>query len=245
MLTTLDPAPPRDAPATARPRRGELALSLQEAFTAAVRLRGGRQRPADADNFRAQIKQLLALAARDAARAGYDPRYVQMARYAYVAFLDESVLGSGEPALASWPGLSLQEEEYGDHRAGDTFFDYLDKLLARQDEEELGDVLEVFLLCMLLGFRGRYASHRGGLDLHVRATREKLARIRGGRAPLSPVWNLPADEAVPAARDPWMRRLWTAAAAAAVVALLLFAAYRLSLGAWIGEIQALASAAPR
>jgi type VI secretion system protein ImpK len=250
MVTTLDPAPPRAAPApaaaTARPRRGELALVLQEAFTAAVRLRNHRQRAADADAFRAQVKHLLALANREAAQAGYDPRSVKLAVYAYAAFLDESVLGSGEPALASWARQSLQEEVFGDHMAGETFFAHLDELLARQDSDETADVLEVFLLCLLLGFRGRYAgADRRALDAHVRAAREKVARIRGGREPLSPLWMLPADETPPSAHDPWVRRLWTLAGAACALAVLLFLVYRLSLGSWVGEIQALAAAAAR
>ena len=245
MVATLDP-PVHAAPAAARPRRGELALALQEAFTAAVRLRARRQRVTDADTFRAQVKHLLAVANREAAQAGYDPRAVKLAVYAYVAFLDESVLGSGEPGLASWPRQSLQEEVFGDHMAGETFFAHLDELLARQDSDEAADVLEVFLLCLLLGFRGRHAAgDRGALDAYVRAVGEKMARIRGGREPLSPLWNLPADETAPAARDPWVGRLWRAAAGAAALALLLFAAYSLSLTSWIGEIQALAPGAGR
>jgi type VI secretion system protein ImpK len=245
MVTTLDP-PVHAVPAAARPRRGELALALQEAFTAAVRLRNRRQRVADADTFRGQIKHLLALANRDAVAAGYDPRAVKLAVYAYVAFLDESVLGSGEPGLASWPRQSLQEEVFGDHMAGETFFAHLDELLARQDSDEAADVLEVFLLCLLLGFRGRYAaSDRGALDAHVRAVREKVTRIRGGREPLSPQWNLPADETAPAAGDPWVGRLWRVVAGAAALALLLFVVYTLNLGSWIAEIRALAPGVAR
>ena len=246
MVTTLDPpVPAASAPASsARPRRGELALAFQEAFTAAVRLRNGRQRVADADAFRAQVKHLLALANRDATQAGYDPRSVKLAVYAYAAFLDESVLGSREPALASWARQSLQEEVFGEHMAGETFFARLDELLGRQDSDETADVLEVFLLCLLLGFRGRYAAtDRGALDAHVRAAREKVARIRGPREPLSTLWPLPADEAVPVARDPWVRRLWLAAGASFVLAVLLFLAYRASLGSWVGQIQALAAGA--
>ena len=246
MVSTLDP-PVHAAPASAaRPRRGELALAFQEAFTAAVRLRNGRQRVADADAFRGQIKHLLATATRDATQAGYDPRSVKLGVYAYTAFLDESVLGSREPALASWARQSLQEEVFGEHMAGETFFARLDELMARQDSDETADLLEVFLLCLLLGFRGRYAAtDRGALDAHVRAAREKVARIRGGREPLSALWPLPADETLPTARDPWVRRLWVAAGAAFALALLLLVAYRVSLGSWVGEIQALAAGAAR
>lgn len=246
MVSILDP-PVHAAPASAaRPRGGELALAFQEAFTAAVRLRNGRQRVADADAFRAQVRHLLALAHRDATQAGYDGRTVKLATYAYTAFLDESVLGSREAALATWARQSLQEEVFGDHMAGETFFTRLDELRARPDSDETADLLEVFVLCLLLGFRGRYAAtDRGALDAHVRAAREKVARIRGGREPLSALWPLPADEAVPADHDPWVPRLWRAAAAAVALAVLLFVVYRLSLGSWVGEIRALAPGAPR
>jgi type VI secretion system protein ImpK len=238
MVTTLE-APPRPATA-ARPRRGELALALQEAFTAAVRLRAHRSRVADAGAFRAQVKHLLSAANRDATQAGYDPGSVKLALYACIAFVDESVLNSGEPALAGWHSQSLQEEVFGDHMAGETFFAYLDELLGRPDSDEAADVLEVFVLCLLLGFRGRYAAaDRGSLDARLRAAREKVERIRGARAPLSPLWPLPADEAVPAAGDPWVRRLWLAALAAAALALVLFVAYSMSLSSWVGEIRSL------
>jgi type VI secretion system protein ImpK len=244
MVTTLE-APSRTPPAAAgTPRRGELALALQEAFTAAVRLRAHRSRVADAGAFRAQVKHLLAAANRDAAQAGYDPQSVKLAIYACVALVDESVLNSGEPALAGWASQSLQEEVFGDHMAGETFFAYLDDLLGRPDSEETADVLEVFALCLLLGFRGRYAAaDRGSLDARLRAAREKVARIRGGRGALSPAWPLPVGETVPAAHDPWVRRLWIAALAAVAVALVLFVVYRLDLNSWLGEIQSLAGGA--
>jgi type VI secretion system protein ImpK len=239
MPATLE-APPRP-PTAARPPRGELALALQEAFTAAVRLRAHRSRVADAGAFRAQVKHLLAAANRDAAQAGYDPQSVKLALYACIAFVDEAVLNSGEPALAGWQSQSLQEEVFGDHRAGETFFSYLDELLARPDSDEAADVLEVFVLCLLLGFRGRYAAaDRGSLDARLRAAREKVARIRGPREPLSPLWPLPVGEAPPAAHDPWVRRLWVAALASVALALVLFVAYRLSLSAWVSEIRSLA-----
>ena len=243
MVTTLE-APPRPSSAAAPPRRGELALALQEVFTAAVRLRAHRSRVADAAAFRAQVKQLLAAAGRDAAQAGYDPASVKLAVYASIALIDECVLNSGEPALAGWASQSLQEEVFGDHMAGETFFVYLDDLLTRQDGEETADVLEVFVLCLLLGFRGRYAvAEAGSLDTRLRAAREKVARIRGERGAFSPSWPLPANETAPRARDPWVRRLWIAALASIVLAIVLFAAYRASLNGWVGEIQSLAGGA--
>src|SRR5688572_10683297 len=97
MTTASPPYPRPDAAPEAPPRRGLLALALQEALTAGARLRANRQVAADADAFRTQIKQLLGRADQEARQAGYDPADVKLAIYGYIAFLDESVLNSGQP----------------------------------------------------------------------------------------------------------------------------------------------------
>ncbi len=223
-------------------RRGELALALQEAFTAAIRLRTNRQTVADAETFRTHIKHLLAAADRDARRAGYDGEYVKLAIYAFIAFLDESVLNSRQPLFASWARQPLQEEIFGDAVAGETFFLHLQDLLSRQDSEALADVLEVYQLCMLLGFRGRYgAGDSAGMQGLISAVQEKIHRIRGGYEPLSPLWAPPADEVIPVAKDPWVPRLGIVAAGSFVLACVLYLAFRFSLGSAAAELQALTS----
>src|SRR5690606_3296362 len=102
MPATMLEQSPRTA-AAEHARRGQLALALQEPFTVAIRLRANRQVAADADSFRAHIKQLLNAADREARRLGYDGEYVRLAVYAYIAFLDESVLNSEQPMFAAWP----------------------------------------------------------------------------------------------------------------------------------------------
>jgi type VI secretion system protein ImpK len=242
MLTAPTLESPRQAVEPGSRRRGELAILLQEAFTAAARLRANRQVAQDADSFRLQVKQLLGAADQEARQAGYDPGYVKLAVYAYIAFLDESVLNSGQPMFAGWPRQPLQEEIFGDHMAGQTFFTRLDELLAGADSEDLADLLEVFLLCMLLGFRGRYGlGEDGGLRDRIAFTQAKIRRIRGGEGPIAPAAELPTGEAIPAARDRWLPRVAALAALSLVLAAALFATFRLSLGARVGEIQALAS----
>src|SRR5690606_19750730 len=113
-----------------------------------------------------------------------------------------------QPMFASWPRQSLQEEVFGDHIAGENFFVHLKELMGRQDSEDLADILEVFQLCLLLGFRGRYAlSGDGGTEQLLNAVQQKILRIRGGHGPLSPAWRLPTDEVMPTTRDPWVPRL--------------------------------------
>lgn len=235
--TVLDTAPPTAQPHSQR--RGDLAAALQEPFTVAVRLRANRQVAADAAAFRSQIKQLLATADHEARQAGYDAEYVRLAVYAFVAFLDESVLSSGQPMFANWPRQPLQEELFGDHVAGETFFLQLEELLGRQDSEDLVDLLEVYLLCLLLGFRGRYGTHDpGGLQAQIWAVQEKIRRYRGAGKEISPAW-APPNEALAASRDPWLRRLGIAAAASFGLALLLFFSFKVSLNSGVAELREL------
>ena len=170
-------------------RRGLLALSLQEPFTTIARLRANRQVAADADSFRTRIKQVLAAAEQEARQAGYASDDTRLALFAVIAFLDETVLNSRQAMFADWPRRPLQEEVFGVHMAGELFFQYLQQLLGRADSEDLADVLEVYELCLLLGFKGRYSASRG-VELQVLSSQisQKIERVHGGPAELSPHW---------------------------------------------------------
>jgi type VI secretion system protein ImpK len=211
--------------------RGYLALSLQETLTAIVRLRADRQVAADGASFRAHIRQVLSVAEQEARRAGYSSDDVRPALYAVVAFLDESVLNSRQPMFADWPRKPLQDELFGGgHVGGELFFRHLDALLARQDSEPLADVLEVYQLCLLLGFHGRYsAQESGALQVLMQKVAEKMQRIRGPFGELSPAWAPPPGDIALSARDRWARPLAVAAITANVLAVGLFGIYYLSL----------------
>lgn len=206
---------------------GRLAVAVQEALTAVVRLRESRQVPTDPGAFRRRMKDLLAGADQEARRMGYPPEFVKIAVYCVIAYLDETVLGTPGPLASAWVGQPLQEEVFGDHVAGETFFRHLEDLLSRQDSAFVADVLEVPLLCMLLGFKGRYGSSDGSeLRSFVRATEDKILRIRGGDTPLAPRALPPSDEGVVRRGDPWLRRLSLGLLGAAVFVLLLFVLLR-------------------
>lgn len=230
----------RDTARTAG-RRGELALGLQELFTVAVRLRAGRQVAADATSFRAQIKHLLGAADQRARAAGYDPETVKLSVYAYIALLDELVLTSSQPMFADWSRQPLQEEVFGEHMAGENFFRTVYDLLGRQDSEAVADLLEVYQLCMLLGFHGRYGhSDPTGVNTVISQVQAKIHRIRGApAADLVPDWQLPSHENVVLGRDPWARRLTIIAAAAFGGAVLFYILYRILLASGISNLQSL------
>jgi type VI secretion system protein ImpK len=215
-----------DSSAAPGHRAGHLALIVQELLTAIVRLRANRQGPTDAESFRTHLKQLIARADQDARQAGYSQGDVRYALYAVVAFVDESILNSAQPMFRDWPRRPLQDELFGGHVGGEAFFQYLQQLMTRDPSPDLADVLEVYLLCLLLGFQGRYsATNRDELGLWTSRLRDLLTRMRGGTPPMAPDWAIPSGEVVTQTRDPWLRRLLFAGAGTLGIALVLYLIY--------------------
>ena len=223
-------------------RRGEnLALLFQEVLTAIVRLRSNRQAVSDAQSFRVHMREALKSADAEARKHGYTGDDIQSATFAVVAFLDESILNSRNPLFADWPRKPLQEELFGTHMAGEVFFQNLEKLLGRTDSHDLADLLEVYYLCLLLGFGGRYSmGGKGELRSTIEALSAKIQRIRGRSLELSPYWRIP-EETIRAAGDPWLRKLLWGAAGCAALALVLFLIFKFSLGSGASDLRAIAA----
>jgi type VI secretion system protein ImpK len=222
-------------------RRSEnLALVLQEVLTAIVRLRANRQAVSDAGSFRIHMREALKAADQEARRLGYSGDTMQLAIFAVVAFLDESILNSRNSLFADWPRKPMQEELFGTHVAGEVFFQNLQKLLGQTDSPEVADVLEVYYLCVLLGFGGRYSGgNKGDLRTILDAVADKIYRVRGRSVELSPAWMLPKEASRRIGGDPWVRNLVIAAIACAGLAFVLFVFFWLSLGSGVTDLRAL------
>lgn len=222
-------------------RRGwNLALGFQEVFTAVVRLRYNRQAVLDAEQFRAQMRQALRVAEQEARSRGCSAEDVKQVIFAVVAFLDESVLTSRNPVFANWPRLPLQAELFGNQLAGEIFFQELQKTLNRHDSQEAADLLEVYYLCMLLGFKGRYAAG-GDLRSIMAATQEKIRRIRGPIGALSPRGAIPADAVRIAHSDRVSRVLGRVALISAGVVVILVVLFKFILMSGASSLSALAA----
>ena len=222
-------------------RRGwNLALGFQEVFTAVVRLRYNRQAVVDAETFRAQMRQAVRVAAQEARSRGASAEDVRQVLFAVVAFLDESVLTSRNPVFVNWPRLPLQAELFGHQLAGEIFFQELQKSLNRSDSQETADLLEVYYLCMLLGFKGRYAAG-GDLRSVMAVTQEKIRRIRGPIGALSPRGAIPADAVRMVQSDRVSRWLGRAALITAGLVLVLFMLYKFVLMSGASSLAALAA----
>ncbi len=197
----------------------------------------------DPQSFRVQIATALNAAGQEASRRGYAPEDIRAATFAIVAFLDESILNSHNPAFGDWVRKPLQQELFGVDVAGEIYFRNVDHLLGRGDSQELADVLEIYQLCLLLGFRGRYsAGSNAELRNIANIITERIYRIRGGSNPvLAPGW-LPPVEPPRAMGDPWIRRLLWGAVACCAFAVILFAVFKVTLGSGASELQSVISA---
>jgi type VI secretion system protein ImpK len=221
-------------------RTENLALSFQEVLTAVVRLRANRQSVSDAETFRHLMREALKMASADAMRSGYNHDDIKLAAFATVALLDESILNSQNPLFADWPRKPLQEELFGIHVAGETFFQYTQQILSRNDSPEAADVLEVYYLCLLLGYRGRYSGGSSGeLQATMDAIGAKIRRIRGTYKGLAPEWALPHEAPQAVDADPWVKRLTWAAIACCALAVLLFVIFKITLSSDVSELRGL------
>lgn len=94
------------------------------------------------------------MVARGRAR-GFQDTELAEARYALVAFLDEQINRSNWPGRSEWMGQPLQLELYREYTAGENFFKRM-RSLAQQGR--FSPALEIYYLCLLLGFRGAYGT---------------------------------------------------------------------------------------
>lgn len=195
-----------------------------DALAFAVQLR--RAAEPDVESLRAQVRKLFTEIDQAAQIAGRDPAAVQAARYALAAFLDEIVLGSNWGIRADWAGRPLQMEYFDDATAGEEFYRKLDSLRGSTDPSRR-EALEVYGLCLGLGFRGRYSGMSGLEEIKQLRARihAELAGDEAGTVPLSPDWE--PEEHLPQI----VQRIpaWLVAAVAAAVLLILVVVLRLFL----------------
>jgi type VI secretion system protein ImpK len=124
-----------------------------ECFTLILHLRAVREF-GDSEILRRRIKDLLDKIERDGRRVDVSPEGIQMAKFALVSFIDESIITSEWSRREVWRANPLQYELYSRYDAGEEFFRRIDQL--RQRTQENAQVLEVYYLCLVLGFKGKY-----------------------------------------------------------------------------------------
>jgi type VI secretion system protein ImpK len=165
-------------------------------------------------------------------KSGFDNQDVEDITYAVVALADEVALNSGELISSYWMTSLLQFKYFRENTAGDGFFNRLE--IVRRDPSRK-DVLEVFTLCLLFGFQGKYRIRGGELELMTLAESVKREALRPAinTELLSPHGERPTEAIVGVRRN---GVLVLAAAAAVAIAVLLYGGLRLSLASSLSTI---------
>jgi type VI secretion system protein ImpK len=221
--------------------RETLAVIFQEPLTAVVRVWSNPQVAQDPVALRNHMKASLKNSIDEARRKNFSDEETRLAMFAIVAYLDETILTQNQPAFADWRRASLQQELFGVHTAGEIFFQNIDHILRQPDSLNNSDLLEIYALCMSLGFQGKMlAAGRAEHKRKIDECMDKCRRIRGAYPPLSPSGEIPPTDTVITLRDPWIDRLLYGGGGLAVLALVLFVVYKFSLRSGVDELTTIA-----
>ncbi len=121
--------------------------------------------------FRARIVQLIDEAGSLGRKYGFSNDACDAALFAVAAWLDEAVLSSAWSEVGRWQKEPLQAIYFRTTRAGLEFFTRLDALPPQQRE-----IREVYVLCLLLGFKGRYV-YQTDRGMRIAAQQKQLALL--------------------------------------------------------------------
>jgi type VI secretion system protein ImpK len=142
------------------------------------------------DILKRRIGTLLEDMERRGTEQGIPKRDLDDAKYAIVAFIDEQLFRAPWQGQQEWMLEPLQLVYFNENTAGEGFFERLDAL---ERDPSRPHVLEIYFLCLALGFLGKYAV-RGGEGLG--AVMDRLVGVLGRATPhgdvLSP-HGVPAD----------------------------------------------------
>ncbi|AHE29871.1 type VI secretion system [Burkholderia pseudomallei] len=130
----------------------------------------------DAAEVALRLDILIERARDHAACAGAPAADVDDALFAVCAWIDEALLNSGWDDADRWTLRLLQKRYFDTSHAGVVFFERLGTL-----DGARASVLEVYLLCLRLGFRGRYG-YDGG-DGPLDAIRQRALDALSAHAP--------------------------------------------------------------
>jgi type VI secretion system protein ImpK len=151
-----------------------------EILIAATRLGSDRDLPSP-EQLRQELLGMLQHMVSRCRQAGVPDKDTAEARFAIVAFIDERILKSNWPGRVEWTNRPLQLQLYDTFSAGESFFVRMRTLLENERESQ---ALEVYYLCLALGFVGAAGAEHQGQSL-AEGARKRLARVAAG-APLSP-----------------------------------------------------------
>lgn len=169
-----------------RTSKNDLVTFAGPVFDLVLRLKAGIVAPSN--DLRPKVAAMLEDFEKRAERYRYNHKIVSVSKFALAAFVDETVLMNNFPMRDQWEKYALQLEYFGEQLAGNKFFEKLEAMLGQIDVTK--DAVEVYYVCMLLGFKGRYAVYEQEKLLDI-MRRTASALVKAGKivsVELSPHW---------------------------------------------------------
>jgi len=157
--------------------------ACSDPLTLAIQLASARDLPAP-EVLQRRVSSLFDQMTRRCREAGFSDEDINEARYAIAAFTDEQILRSAWPGRSQWMGQPLQLLYFNENTAGEGFFQRMARV---QQQPNRAHVLQIYYLCLALGFQGQYAVRGGeGLSPIVDQIGARLGASAGGADAVSP-----------------------------------------------------------
>lgn len=106
------------------------------------------------ETLKTRVTEMFERFERESRAAGIDNEKITRAKFALVAFLDETIISSSWNQKEVWLSDPMQIKMFDTFNAGEEFFTNLNDLRQRSSSNK--DVLEIYYLCLALGFKGKY-----------------------------------------------------------------------------------------
>ncbi|MBA5639493.1 DotU family type IV/VI secretion system protein [Duganella sp. LX20W] len=180
---------------------------------------------ADEAMFKEKVHAFLAEFDREARKLRASGDDIDAAKYAFCAAMDEVIHNSTLAMRAPWRHRPLQLMLFGDHLAGEHFFDRLEALRSKGGVRL--QALQVFHICLLLGFKGKFSNEPADKLSYLTARLgEEIAHIKGKSRGFAPQAERP-DEIINKLRGEVP--LWALSMVFAVAALCVYLGLKTSL----------------
>ena len=169
-----------------RANKNDLVAFAGPIFDLILRLKAGIVAPSN--DLRPKIASMLMDFEKRAERYRFSHKIIQVSKFALASFVDETVLTNNFHLKEEWEKYPLQLEYFGEQLAGNKFFEKLD-VMTRQIEATQ-DAVEIYYICMLIGFKGRYGVYEKEKLLQImQETANALVKVGKIRpTELSPHW---------------------------------------------------------
>lgn len=169
-----------------RANKNDLVAFAGPVFDLILRLKAGIVAPSN--DLRPKIASMLTDFEKRAERYRFNHKIIQVSKFALASFVDETVLTNNFHLKEEWEKYPLQLEYFGEQLAGNKFFEKLHAMLKQIEVTQ--DAVEIYYICMLIGFKGRYGVYEKEKLLQImQETANALVKV-GKIKPteLSPHW---------------------------------------------------------